>query len=31
MEEQANYVEKKYEEEPTVLLVYKGESKEKNT
>ena len=30
MEEQANYVEKKYEE-PIVLLVYKGESKEKNT
>ena len=31
MEGQANYVEKKDQEEPIVLLAYKGESKEKST
>ena len=30
MERQANYIGKKDQEEPTVLLAYKGASKEKN-
>ena len=31
MERQANYIGKKDQEEPTILLAYKGASKEKNT
>ena len=31
MKGQANYVKKKYQYEHTILLAYKGESKEKNT